>query len=703
MVVYYYNHDIAEIKEDLPYLDTEESFNIGCRFIYGGRKGKPITMLHHCDHCNNTLVGRWEYVDKYMNIEMYWRNRKDFEGKTSDLKIYNEITEFISSRKKLSEYWFETNRTNEEYLLFGDKCVERIDDYTYDIGSFEVGKVIHFKLNEKRKELLEPVLSVSPKIIKYREEIKDFFSMEVCPICGRKFERKQNHHAFFIDSPKDLEFYDEFCEIYPDAFWEIYSSYDQVDVSKISEDFYNNHKDSAFVYNNCLVKNITRTSVIDAYGGGYKKVYRLRYYDISSLDSIIEFFKNFHKSKFIKEADLKIKSLTDNFNVMPVAKSFDKKILDTENLKKHLEWVSRLEGNVFSVTERLKDLYLVHFESEKAAMSSQLLLTLDLKKKLDEIKEEYKKTESINPEDSISLEDFPCDYPEKPKAPEMPQQPILKSPGLFNKKKVEAENNLLAQEYQAKLAAYNVKMELFAEELKKYNRIVEEMEEKQKGMYSARVEEVLKKKQVKLDKLNLEVSELEKEINEYESVDSDIVTPEKIINNLIESEIREAEKTLCETYKALNELYSYDIIFSKYRNFVGVSTFFEYLSAGRCATLEGADGAYNIYETEIRSNQIISQLSQVITSLDEIQQNQFVICSAIQESNRTLFQLSSSMNSAVSALNSIDITTKNMSATMDKIEKNAAISAYNSSVTAYYSKKNAELTNALGYMVAFSR
>ena len=36
------------------------------------------------------------------------------------------------------------------------------------------------------------------------------------------------------------------------------------------------------------------------------------------------------------------------------------------------------------------------------------------------------------------------------------------------------------------------------------------------------------------------------------------------------------------------------------------------------------------------------------------------------------------------------------------ISKNSDVIAHNTAVTAYYSKINAELTNALGYMVAFS-
>lgn len=38
---------------------------------------------------------------------------------------------------------------------------------------------------------------------------------------------------------------------------------------------------------------------------------------------------------------------------------------------------------------------------------------------------------------------------------------------------------------------------------------------------------------------------------------------------------------------------------------------------------------------------------------------------------------------------------------MEHISRNSDVVAHNTAVTAYYSKVNTELTNALGYMVAF--
>ena len=126
------------------------------------------------------------------------------------------------------------------------------------------------------------------------------------------------------------------------------------------------------------------------------------------------------------------------------------------------------------------------------------------------------------------------------------------------------------------------------------------------------------------------------------------------------------------------------MIFGKYRNVVALSTFYEYLMAGRCTQLEGADGAYNIYENELRTNMIIEKL-------DEIKDNQHMTYSALKAINNSLDYLESTMSTA---LNSIQ---KDVA----HIAQNSDVIAHNTAITAYYSKVNAELTNALGYMVAF--
>lgn len=62
--------------------------------------------------------------------------------------------------------------------------------------------------------------------------------------------------------------------------------------------------------------------------------------------------------------------------------------------------------------------------------------------------------------------------------------------------------------------------------------------------------------------------------------------------------------------------------------------------------------------------------------------------------NKNLHELNTSMHKAVESLGQIQGAAK-------KIVENSELTAYNTAATAYYTKINTQLTNALGYMVAF--
>lgn len=84
---------------------------------------------------------------------------------------------------------------------------------------------------------------------------------------------------------------------------------------------------------------------------------------------------------------------------------------------------------------------------------------------------------------------------------------------------------------------------------------------------------------------------------------------------------------------SLKKLYDADIIFPKYRNLVAVAAINEYLESGRCERLEGADGAYNLYEMELRQNIVIGQLNQIVSNLEQIRSNQYSLYEELQRSN----------------------------------------------------------------------
>lgn len=87
---------------------------------------------------------------------------------------------------------------------------------------------------------------------------------------------------------------------------------------------------------------------------------------------------------------------------------------------------------------------------------------------------------------------------------------------------------------------------------------------------------------------------------------------------------------------ALEAHYSSDVIFPKYRNMIAITTISEYLMSGRCYELEGPNGAYNLYEMELRQSIVINQLSSIITNLEQIRNNQYTLYQELIKTNATV-------------------------------------------------------------------
>lgn len=127
------------------------------------------------------------------------------------------------------------------------------------------------------------------------------------------------------------------------------------------------------------------------------------------------------------------------------------------------------------------------------------------------------------------------------------------------------------------------------------------------------------------------------------------------------------------TEQTLNTFYNKNIIFPKYRNLAAISSFYEYLQSGRCSALEGHEGAYNIFEEEIRMNTIITKLDDIIDRLDEISSNQTMLYNAINQSNNN---------------------SKRIYQSLQQTENNTALIAYNSKITA----QNTEFLKWLNFL-----
>ena len=142
----------------------------------------------------------------------------------------------------------------------------------------------------------------------------------------------------------------------------------------------------------------------------------------------------------------------------------------------------------------------------------------------------------------------------------------------------------------------------------------------------------------------------------------------------------------------LAKLYSANIIMPKYRNLISVSSIFEYFDTGRCNRLEGHDGAYNLFESEIRLDRIILKLDNIIEQLDRINENQFTLYSEIVDANRRTEKVLNSVEKNMSELSTAgQAAAKNLS----DIKANEQIIAYNTE----RAMKELEYYNRMRYLL----
>lgn len=123
-----------------------------------------------------------------------------------------------------------------------------------------------------------------------------------------------------------------------------------------------------------------------------------------------------------------------------------------------------------------------------------------------------------------------------------------------------------------------------------------------------------------------------------------------------------------EAESMLENIYRENIIYPKYRNMIAVLSMYEYFTSGRCTELTGHEGAYNIYENELRLNIIISSLDDILYRLDEIKQNQYVLYQELKTTQNMIDSLSGDLNYMMSSVNAV--------------ERNSSIAAYNSKMAA---------------------
>ena len=367
---------------------------------------------------------------------------------------------------------------------------------------------------------------------------------------------------------------------------------------------------------------------------------------------------------------------------------------NTDSLKEYLLKLLKIETDIYALTEWLDELYYDQINAEHLAYGSNHGALLIAEKKLKEARDTYFSKESW-------LKSLKSKGPErvsipKPSKPVAPTPPVLETPGFFNKKKVTAQNAILTSQYEAQVTEYKLNMAEYERKLLARDEEIKRLTKANEESYAAAVATTTLRMEEAKEALDQAISR----VKACQASSTEVVSPEKARKELIDSQVAGVENMLMQLIKCKYELYSCNIIFPKYRNPVALATFYEYLDSGRCSALEGAGGAYNLYEGEIRADRIIAQLDDVIDALDDIQENQYMIYSELSAANKKLDALKSTMRTAVDSISRIEANTEKMNVYMEKVAANSDVIAHNTAVNAYYSQVNAELTDALGYMVA---
>ena len=331
--------------------------------------------------------------------------------------------------------------------------------------------------------------------------------------------------------------------------------------------------------------------------------------------------KRFHVIKqyrTIREHDLceqRISQLLAEHQSDTFAENISENLKDIKNipskLNEYLYSLIKLEKAMYFLTQRLPILYKKQIELERLAVNQQFMPAYEKKQALLKAELDYENYVR-------KIEDCKIN---KTIPPVPPAPPNLEVPNLFNKKKVLAHNEKLQSIYENDVKNY----------------------QKQLLQYEKDQNDLLIKTQNEAEKALTILNQLKSEATEY----TPVVSPHSSIStcrDILTEEINDAENLLKLFAQKRNVLYQSDIIFGKYRNLIALFTFYEYLTLGKCQSLDGINGAYHQYETAIQTGQIIKDMSQITENMNAIMDTQYLACSELQIVNNELKDLNDTLN-----------------------------------------------------------
>lgn len=232
----------------------------------------------------------------------------------------------------------------------------------------------------------------------------------------------------------------------------------------------------------------------------------------------------------------------------------------------------------------------------------------------------------------------------------------------YNQDQITYTNNY--NEFLNKTNLYLIEKAKYEEEMNNYNTKLNKIEILSQRIDDKKKEIYEKALQNKIKRISNEEAELIKILNDFdaelraklEKETSEL--PKKIANDtmvkFLDVETANLIKDLFEIYAAIDELKSLNVIYPKYTEFSTLCTLYEYFLSGRTNELAGPQGAYNLYESEKRADNIINKLDiinykldDILNELNEVKNNQVLLYSTMKEIKKGVDKLNSNISNMV--------------------------------------------------------
>ena len=554
--------------------------------------------------------------------------------------------------------WNELGRTRESLCTDQKDCYEKHAGYICPSCGLELYGEWWYTCEGVNK-------SGTPEYKKMQEEALAFSELKECPCCGELLEHTPNYFVQ-IDS------------VWGGNDWE---------------------KNLLFFFLNDVCRYAPNSSIMGS-DAAWQAIWK-----VNTTDKMFDYLHEQQKELWGKSSVAKVAELNGKFDVSQSItvnpEEVSKIKYDSQKLQEYFLQLINIEKNIHSLKQRLSFLFFASYQASQEATLAQYypsmsekqrfseantVLESDYRKEANEITELKKRRENLR-STKVATPSVPM-----PMKPIEPAKPIYVTASLFNKKKIAAENEAKTEKYNAEIALYNKALSEYPTLLETAKKQQEELREKaiqakEKAIFE--IDEKIAEKEEALEAIKKEIDEKQTILkNNLSQLQNTTDHPAIQAKFNLQKEIENATDSLANLFKQRNRLYATNIIFGKYHDLAAITSFYEYLLSGRCEALEGVNGCYNLYESELRANIIINKLDTIDESLEQIKGNQYMLYSQLHQINTELNALNSTTTAMLNGIRDI----------AEVFIEHSAVIAHNSTVSAYYAKLNAEIASADRYI-----